>query len=268
VRLCRLALSIALIVCASGPLACSGQQPGTVKTPGAETSSAQRSARIKSLLDKETLDSGNAIYIPPIPNAPFSATLEVISWRKLPDGSTYVLKLVDQIARDSHGRTYGETRRFAPESVGVEPPLVGFTIDDPVTGLTTFLNPQTRKASQVPLRTPPHPFPYLGPPGTDAGDPRVRRENIGDRTVDGLNIHGVRIVGNWSANAFNEYWYSPDLSVPVFTKYKDSMGERTFTVSNIDRREPDPSMFAIPADYTIVGPNSNTPQAPAKQLAR
>jgi hypothetical protein len=50
-----------------------------------------------------------------------------------------------------------------------------------------------------------------------------------------------------------ERWYSNDLQTVVMTKRSDPrMGETTFTLTNIQRSEPDPALFQVPADYSVV----------------
>jgi hypothetical protein len=50
----------------------------------------------------------------------------------------------------------------------------------------------------------------------------------------------------------NERWYSQELQTVVLTKNSDPrMGETTYRLTNINRSEPDPSLFQVPADYTV-----------------
>ena len=51
-----------------------------------------------------------------------------------------------------------------------------------------------------------------------------------------------------------EVWYSPDLQMNVMTKHSDPRtGENTYRLTNINRAEPDPSLFQVPPDYTVIG---------------
>jgi hypothetical protein len=60
----------------------------------------------------------------------------------------------------------------------------------------------------------------------------------------------------------HELWSSEELKTYVLKKSSDPRsGEDTFRLTNIERREPDPSLFQAPPDYTIVdekGPFSMT----------
>ena len=52
----------------------------------------------------------------------------------------------------------------------------------------------------------------------------------------------------------NEYWYSEALRLNLATKHNDPRsGIVTMTVTNIDRGEPSPALFGVPADYTMAG---------------
>ena len=75
------------------------------------------------------------VFIDPIPDAPFSGTVEIISRQKLADGSVYVLKTINFIARDSRGRTRNEARKLVSASYEQEPPITSVHIYDPVSGL-------------------------------------------------------------------------------------------------------------------------------------
>ena len=58
----------------------------------------------------------------------------------------------------------------------------------------------------------------------------------------------------------DEYWYSPDLSVYMIIKHNDPRtGEQIVAVTDVDRHEPNASVFTIPASYKIV---DETPAAP------
>jgi hypothetical protein len=49
-----------------------------------------------------------------------------------------------------------------------------------------------------------------------------------------------------------ERWYSSDLQTVVMIRRSDPRtGETVFTLSNIQRTEPDASLFQVPADFTV-----------------
>jgi len=50
----------------------------------------------------------------------------------------------------------------------------------------------------------------------------------------------------------SEKWVSEELAVTVSSTLHDPMiGDTQFHLSQIERTEPDPSLFAVPADYTL-----------------
>lgn len=107
------------------------------------------------------------------------------------------------------------------------------------------------------------------PPGTqlfvqkrlaeDAGD--VTTEDLGTQTMEGVPVTGTRTtqtipvgkIGNDRPIVITtEVWTSPDLKTTVLSKRNDPrMGKQTFKLTNIQRSEPDPSLFTVPSDFKI-----------------
>lgn len=60
-------------------------------------------------------------------------------------------------------------------------------------------------------------------------------------------------IGNERAiEIVDERWYSPDLQTMVMTRHSDPRsGETVYRLTNINRAEPDPSLFGVPTDYTL-----------------
>ena len=61
-----------------------------------------------------------SIYIPPLLNAPFTATVHTEWTRPMMGGGTYTFVNKRQVARDSHGRIYEERWLLAPKSGNIE----------------------------------------------------------------------------------------------------------------------------------------------------
>jgi hypothetical protein len=82
--------------------------------------------------------------------------------------------------------------------------------------------------------------------------------------VSKLVVEGRRTSRVWTAatngstsrpagTAVDESWYSPELQMMLIKQvYATSLGFSTTQLENIDRSEPDPALFQIPADYKIV----------------
>jgi hypothetical protein len=92
-------------------------------------------------------------------------------------------------------------------------------------------------------------------------DAEVNQEQLGSQTIEGVVAEGARVTFTIPAGKIgndrpivtvNERWYSPELQTVVLSKNSDPrMGETTYRLTNIDRSEPDPSLFQVPADYTV-----------------
>jgi len=104
-------------------------------------------------------------------------------------------------------------------------------------------------------------------------------EKLGDQTIEGVRAHGTRETRTIAAGAIgnerpieivSEVWYSPDLQMIVLSKHTDPrVGETVYKLSNIQIAEPDPTLFQVPASYTVQqGPATFEvrvpPPAPAK----
>jgi hypothetical protein len=89
----------------------------------------------------------------------------------------------------------------------------------------------------------------------------ANQEQLGTQTIEGVAAEGTRVTFTIAAGKIgnerpivtvNERWYSPELQTVVMTKNSDPrMGETTYRLTNIDRSEPDPSLFQVPTDYRI-----------------
>jgi hypothetical protein len=93
-------------------------------------------------------------------------------------------------------------------------------------------------------------------------------ESLGWQTIEGVVVNGVRStrtvpagqVGNdRPMSIVTEVWTSTDLKTIVSRKRNDPrMGEQTFRLTNIVRAEPDPSLFAVPSDFKLIGNGPRT----------
>lgn len=100
------------------------------------------------------------------------------------------------------------------------------------------------------------------------GGKRAKTESLGKQKVEGVEAEGTRTtvtipageIGNALAiDIVNERWYSTELQTVIMTKQSDPrFGETVYRLANIDRSEPDKSLFQVPADYTIKTPDSSS----------
>jgi hypothetical protein len=105
----------------------------------------------------------------------------------------------------------------------------------------------------------------------------VVTEHLGVQTINGVQATGTRFTRTIPAGAegnslpivtVHETWTSDDLKVPVMVKTTDPrFGTSQTQLTNIVRAEPDPSLFQVPAGYTVTkerggmrgGPRPNGP---------
>lgn len=95
--------------------------------------------------------------------------------------------------------------------------------------------------------------------GLEQGD--IKTEDLGTQTMQGVAVQGVRTTRTIPAGQIGndkpieivtEVWTSPELKTTVYSKRSDPRtGEQIFQLTNIMRSEPDPSLFAVPADFKI-----------------
>lgn len=199
------------------------------------------------------------VFIKPVPGAPFSGMVEIVTREKLPDGSVSILKSTNYIARDSLGRTHNEARRMVADAYQEKPPLTDIQLFDPATNLSTHLDPFTFIAKQTALRAPPAPSANSvpAPNPNDLASPVKQVDDLGTRVSQNLTLHGTR--QSHDATDFDEYWYSPDLSIFMSHRHKDPVWEQTVDIVELNRNEPDPVNFTVPANYKIVAVAERVP---------
>lgn len=92
-------------------------------------------------------------------------------------------------------------------------------------------------------------------------------EDLGSQTMQGVSVNGMRTTRTIPAGQIGndkpiqivtEVWTSPDLQTIVYSKRTDPrMGEQTFQLTDIQRGEPDPSLFTVPSDFKVLdGPQN------------
>jgi hypothetical protein len=168
------------------------------------------------------------IYVTPVPNAPFAAKVEIISHDLLPDGTVNIRTTINHIARSSSGRIYNERRRLVPVNFKGDHALLSGHIYDPSSRLNPFF----------------------------------KQEDIGTQPLGGLTLTGIRKTHIIPAAAsttgkdiviIDEYWYSPDLAVYMIIKHNDPRtGEQIVAITDVERHEPEASLFVVPHTYKVV----------------
>src|SRR5580700_10201685 len=90
---------------------------------------------------------------------------------------------------------------------------------------------------------------------------RLQKADLGTQVINGINAQGTRYTRTIAAGEIgnekvitvtSERWYSPDLQVAVKSVRTDPrLGQTAYTLTNIQRTEPAPALFTVPADYTV-----------------
>jgi hypothetical protein len=98
--------------------------------------------------------------------------------------------------------------------------------------------------------------------GFASGGGNAKTEELGTRDFDGVQAEGTRTTTTIEAGAIGnekpieiiyEKWYSKDLQLVVESRHYDPrFGEQTYKLTNINRTEPDPSLFNLPSEYRLL----------------
>jgi hypothetical protein len=216
-----------------------------------------------------------------VTGAPFNATFSAQTTQTLADGNLIQRSTTGTVARDSQGRTHRDLTlpAIGPWATSGEAPPHAVFIDDPVAGTHFILQPDKKTAEK------------MTPPGGNWRDGQGRSEarsdrrnsngvvtaDLGTQTINGIAAQGTRTthtipagqIGNQKPIVVvSERWYSAELQMNVMTKRTDPRtGETTVTqLTNIQRAEPDATLFQVPADYTVTQGRTHGahrgPQAP------
>ena len=89
---------------------------------------------------------------------------------------------------------------------------------------------------------------------------QVKSESLGTQTIEGVSAEGTRTTRTIPAGEIgnerpleitSEVWTSPDLKMVVLSKRNDPrIGETVYKLTNIQRAEPDPSLFQVPSGFS------------------
>jgi hypothetical protein len=93
--------------------------------------------------------------------------------------------------------------------------------------------------------------------------PQMSTEDLGTQTIDGVLVYGTRRTtvipaGGRQGNdrpmtTTSDSWYSKDLRLTVLsTNFNPASGTSTNKIANLSTAEPDPALFMVPTDYTMV----------------
>jgi hypothetical protein len=199
-----------------------------------------------------------------VTGAPYSAVEVRTHQQALSGGNTIQRQEQTNVYRDSQGRVRRETTRTGPDGQT----YTRVTIFDPVAGTITVLDAKDKTAFTRPAK-----FPSASTtagtttPGAGSAsrmgmsEANVKHETLAAQSIHGLMASGTRVtrtipagtIGNSQAlQTVRETWMSDDLKVPLKTTVTDPrMGTMTVELTNINRSQPDASLFQVPSDYTV-----------------
>lgn len=219
-----------------------------------------------------TFNAPKGVPAPVVAGAPYSADQVIGNVQTLADGShvnqgTSVRRFV----RDSQGRTRADRPLLVTRDANGWN-LKVIEIRDPVEGLYTILDQQNKVAHRFATpwpavsrqaAVPQTPSGTVSPkPTRDGPRPETATEKLGSQMMEGVMVEGFRATTTWPVGTqgndrpivtTHESWYSQELKAEVLMKNSDPRsGENTFKLTNMERTEPDPVLFQVPPDYTVV----------------
>jgi hypothetical protein len=203
-----------------------------------------------------------SIFIPPLPHAPFTLTLETEWIRSLGNGGTYTVGNKRQIMRDSAGRIYQERWWLVPKNGKMASKMNYIQISDPAEH--TLYNCETATMQCYLLRysgsTEAAYLPALVKPGPlPDGSGFTTHENLGANTIEGFDTVGYRDTTTVNPNIYGndrpmvttrEFWYSKELGINLLsTLDSPSVGKEQFTATNVNTSEPDRPPASAPVHW-------------------
>lgn len=193
--------------------------------------------------------------------SPFSADVISQHSRVLADGNRIDQETHGKLYRDSQGRTRMENENVLPTGKRYQ----HISIHDPQQRVTLSLDPNSRTARILHFPVPAMPTSLTSPPMPPEEErPRTSHtaEGLGHMTIEGIDAIGTRITRTIPANVIGnaqalvtvtETWRSPELNENLLVKISDPQnGDDVRKLVNIQRGEPDPTLFQIPPDYKIL----------------
>ncbi len=208
-----------------------------------------------------------------VKGVPYQANAITKITQTLPTGAQIATELQSTKARDALGRTrYEQTiGPIGPWAIysgepgrGKSPTVI--VIQDPVKQMNYVLDPQSHLA-RYSRQEPFDPALYARQQAeqkerANRNEPRTERtESLGKKKIEGVEASGTRTVTTFPVGSVRnsapleivlETWYSPELKVVVLGKRNDPrVGEITYRLIDIKRRNPDSSLFEVPGDYRL-----------------
>jgi hypothetical protein len=205
-----------------------------------------------------------SIVIPPIPNHPFSATLDTEWIQYAGEGATVTLVNERPIVRDGKGRIYQERWALVPKFSKVQSQRMLLQIADPGKH-TLYTCAVYQHICELETYDPTHELAAAEPrkpiPEGVLVQNHTTLEDLGTRTIAGVETIGRRetntidvgVMGNdQPLTAMNETWHSQDLAINLLSiRTGPTIGKQNFTITELSTVEPDPDLFKVPQGYEV-----------------
>ena len=200
----------------------------------------------------------------PVPVASLSFEQIEERSRRIEDGTLAVDERKTKVYRDSSGRLRIESSTSATDITQLIDPVAGSRV--------ILLSTETEKIGySLPLpKSSEVKFTIFAPVGNEStGDPSRQwtstTENLGKRTIEGVELEGIRVVnaaqGEPALTKTVEYWHSADLKLIGLIVSSSPHETHTARIQSVRREEPGSTLFTVPPDYTILDhlPSSDQP---------
>lgn len=220
------------------------------------------------------------------------ATTEIV--QTMADGTHITQTITSSSARDSEGRTFQRMKVAGADSSGQNTKTTVTNIFDPTTKTHIDYSSDNKVAHEFTLKGVDASLPdapaasakpqlaagfairaagatgnggdpvlsLLAPGGTL--QPNSDKESLGTKNIAGVEATGSRTTATIPAGTMGndrdlvttqETWYSAELKLVLLSIQNDPrFGVTRYSVSDLERSEPDPSLFQIPAGYSVDHP--------------
>ena len=199
-----------------------------------------------------------SIFIPNLPNAPFTATVNTEWVRLLSNGARITLGNHRLIARDSAGRIFQERRMLVPQNGKQESFITQTEISDPILKQQYICMPH-ENTCQLEFR---QPFLTAVQPQGSTNKIQPATQSLGTQPIGGVETVGTREtiviptgeIGNDSpVHTTREFWFAPKLGLNLISIRDDPrFGTQRFDLSDIVLGEPDTKLFSPPEGSRII----------------
>jgi hypothetical protein len=212
-----------------------------------------------------------SIFIPSLPDAPFTGIVNTEWVRALPDGTRITIKNHRLIARDKAGRIFQERRMLVPDGGKQESFVTQTEISDPTAHQQIICVPRQQVCQLEVFYPSSATQPGMGKAAQqNSGAPA--QESLGKQAIAGVETTGTKeimiiptgAIGNDSPIlSRREYWYSPQLGLNLLSIRDDPrFGMQKFELSDVVLGEPDAKLFAAPEGYKILDLRRETQTEP------